>query len=142
NLKVLVGNGQMLSAEGLIQQLPLHIQGQEVKVPVYLLHISGADVILGSTWLATLGPHVADYATLSLKFFQHGKFITLQGEGQVEATPAQLHHFRRLHHTDAIEECFAIQWSKEAVPEDVLAELPTNIDPEMAILLHTYAAVF
>ncbi|MCH87636.1 hypothetical protein A2U01_0008513 [Trifolium medium] len=142
NLRVLVGNGQMLSAEGLIQQLPLHIQGQEVKVPVYLLQISGADVILGSTWLATLGPHVADYAALTLKFFQNGQFITLQGEGNVEASPAQLNHFRRLHHTDAIEECFAIQWLKQDVPEDVLADLPINIEPEMAILLHTYASVF
>ncbi|MCI17006.1 hypothetical protein A2U01_0038153, partial [Trifolium medium] len=99
NLRVLVGNGQMLSAEGLIQQLPLNIQGQEVKVPVYLLQISGADVILGSTWLATLGPHVADYAALTLKFFQNGQFITLQGERAVEASPAQLHHFRRLQNT-------------------------------------------
>jgi hypothetical protein len=142
NLRVLVGNGQMLSAEGLIQQLPLHIQGQEVKVPVYLLQISSADVILGSTWLATLGPHVADYAALTLKFFQNGQFITLQGEGNVEASPAQLHHFRRLQHKNAIEECFVIQWLKTDVPEDVLAELPTNIDPELAILLHTYASVF
>lgn len=28
NLRVLVGNGQILKAEGLIQQLPLQIQGQ------------------------------------------------------------------------------------------------------------------
>ncbi|MCI14272.1 hypothetical protein A2U01_0035401, partial [Trifolium medium] len=76
NLRVLVGNGQMMTAEGKIQQLPLVVQGQEIKVPVYFLPISGADVILGSTWLATLGPHVADYAALTLKFFYQGKFIT------------------------------------------------------------------
>lgn len=74
---VSVGNGQILRAEGLIRQIPLQVQGQELKVPVYLLQISGADIILGSTWLATLGPHVADYAALSLKFFQNGHFITL-----------------------------------------------------------------
>ena len=142
NLRVLVGNGQTLQAEGMIQQLPLHIQGQEVKVPVYLLQISGADVILGSTWLATLGPHVADYAALTLKFFQNGHFITLQGEGTMEPSPAQFHHFRRLHNTDAIEECFAIQWLQNEVPGDTLLELPTDMDPEIAILLHTYAQVF
>ncbi|MCI02194.1 hypothetical protein A2U01_0023226, partial [Trifolium medium] len=32
NLKVLVGNGQMMTAEGKIQQLPLLVQGQEIKV--------------------------------------------------------------------------------------------------------------
>lgn len=88
NLWVLVGNGQILHAEGLIQQLPLQIQGQEMKVLVYLLQISGADVILGSKWLATLGPHVAYYSALSLKFFQNGHFITLQGESIVEVTQA------------------------------------------------------
>jgi len=58
----------VLNAEGKIQQLSLQIQGQEIKVLVYLLQISGADVILGSMWLATLGPHVVDYAALTLKF--------------------------------------------------------------------------
>lgn len=142
NLRVLVGNGQVLNAKGKIQQLPLQIQGQEIKVPVYLLQISGADVILGSSWLATLGPHVADYAALTLKFFQHGQFITLQGETNLEPSPAQFHQLRRLHNIDAIEECFAIQWLKKEVPEDILKELPTNINPEIAILLHTYAEVF
>jgi hypothetical protein len=97
NLRVLVGNGQVLNAEGKIQQLPLQIQGNEIKVPFYLLQISGADVILGSTWLATLGPHVADYAALTLKFFQQGRFITLQGETNFGPSLAQFHQLRRLH---------------------------------------------
>nr|XP_027186266.1 uncharacterized protein LOC101496407 [Cicer arietinum] len=142
NLRVLVGNGQVLNAEGKIQQLPVQIQGQEIKIPVYLLQISGADIILGSTWLATLGPHVADYAALTLKFFRQGKFITLQGETNMEPSPAQLHQFRRLHYTDAIEECFAVQLIKKELPEDILSELPSAIDPEIAMLLHTYADVF
>ncbi|XP_057425934.1 uncharacterized protein LOC130719329 [Lotus japonicus] len=140
--RVSVGNGQILRAEGLIRQIPLQVQGQELKVPVYLLQISGADIILGSTWLATLGPHVADYAALSLKFFQNGHFITLQGEGNEEVTQAQFNHLRRLHHTRAIEECFAIHLIHQDVPEDTLKDLPTDIDPELAILLHTYATVF
>ncbi|KAI5387873.1 hypothetical protein KIW84_073823 [Lathyrus oleraceus] len=35
-------------------------------------------VLVESTWLATLGPHVDDYVALTLKFFQNGQFITLQ----------------------------------------------------------------
>ena len=142
NLRVLVGNGQILKAEGLIQQLPLQIQGQQVTVPVYLLHISGADVILGSNWLATLGPHVADYAALTLKFFHSGRFITLQGEHGSQPIPAQLHHFRRLQNTNAIEECFAIKLIEKTVPADTLLAWPTNINTEIVVLLHTYAKVF
>lgn len=77
--QVLVGNEQTMVVEAKIFALKVTIQGHELTVPVYLLHVVGTDVILGSNWLATLGPHVADYATLSLKFFLVGKFITLQG---------------------------------------------------------------
>jgi hypothetical protein len=49
-LRVLVGNGDITTAEGIILELPLNIQGNEVKVPVFLLPVVGADVILGAAW--------------------------------------------------------------------------------------------
>lgn len=62
----------------------------KVKGPkrVFCLIIYGVDVILGSTWLTTLRPHVLDYAALTLKFFQRDKFNTLQGEGNTKETYA------------------------------------------------------
>lgn len=89
-----------------------------------------------------MGPHVADYAALTLKFFHQGKFITLQGECVKSATHAQLHHLRRLNMTNSIAECFIIQVSQPEVKEDILGELPTNMDPELALLLHIYQEVF
>ncbi|CAJ2652754.1 unnamed protein product [Trifolium pratense] len=140
--KVLVGNGEIMTAEGVIQNLALNIQGTELQVPVFLLPVAGADVILGASWLATLGPHVADYASLTLKFFINGKFVTLQGEATPRPAAAQFHHFKRLHYTDAIAECFTIQWLKSHTDEDIFRDLPTNIEPEIAILLHTYKELF
>jgi hypothetical protein len=67
--RVLVGNGEIMDAEGVIKDLSVKIQGNELRVPVFLLPVAGADVILGASWLATLGPHVADYASLTLIFF-------------------------------------------------------------------------
>jgi len=46
-------------------------------LPVYLLLVSGADVVLGAPWLATLGPHVSYYSALTLKFYLEDEFITL-----------------------------------------------------------------
>jgi hypothetical protein len=140
--RVLVGNGEIMDAEGVIKDLSVKIQGNELRVPVFLLPVAGADVILGASWLATLGPHVADYASLTLKFFLNGKFVTLQGEKVPRPAAAQFHHFKRLHDTDAIAECFTIQWLKSHVVEDIFKELPTDIEPEIAILLHTYKEVF
>nr|KYP53804.1 hypothetical protein KK1_024378 [Cajanus cajan] len=69
NFQVLVGNGNALVAEGLIRDLEVTIQGHALKLPVYLLPVSGADLVLGAAWLATLGAHVSDYSKLILKFY-------------------------------------------------------------------------
>jgi hypothetical protein len=67
--QVLVGNGASLTVEGIVRQLHIQVQGHELTVPAYLLHVADADLILGSlSWLATFGPHIADYANLTLKF--------------------------------------------------------------------------
>nr|KYP46388.1 hypothetical protein KK1_032037 [Cajanus cajan] len=97
--QVLVGNGNSLQAEGLVRDLDVRIQGQQLKLPVYLLNVSGTDLVLGAAWLATLSPHVLDYSNLTLKFYVGDKFITLQ-------------------------------------------DLPTDMEPELARLLHTYKDVF
>ncbi|MCH87619.1 hypothetical protein A2U01_0008493, partial [Trifolium medium] len=97
NFNVLVGNGNKLVAEGKVSELTVSIQGFDLTVPVFLLPFAGADLILGSSWLATLGPHVADYGALSLKFFVAGKFITLHGQNMPSPGHAQLHHLSRLH---------------------------------------------
>ncbi|MCI26144.1 hypothetical protein A2U01_0047339, partial [Trifolium medium] len=132
----------IMTAEGVVHNVPLEIQGHKLEVPVFLLPVAGTDVILGASWLATLGPHVADYASLTLKFFWKDKFVTLTGEAIPRPAPAQFHHFKRLYTTDAITECFTIQWLKSTDEEDVFSELPTNIEPEIAMLLHTYKDLF
>lgn len=142
NFRVLIGNGQTMQTEGWLPQLSVLIQGHELQVPVHLLPVGGADLILGSTWLATLGLYVADYATLVIKFFQQGKFITLQGDKNIQPTQAQLHQLRRMQSTDSIFECFSIQQISKAPDNEELLELPGNMKPELINLLHTYGTVF
>jgi hypothetical protein len=108
NFNVLVGNGNKLMAEGIIDLLKVTIQGHDFLVPVFLFLFAGAELILGSSWLATLGPHVAYYNALCLKFFYQGKFITLQGQNFVSPSQALLHHLHRLQHTQAISEAFTM----------------------------------
>jgi hypothetical protein len=108
NFNVLVGNGHKMVAEGKISNLTVSVQGQDLKIPVLLLPFAGADLILGSSWLATLGPHVADYSALSLKFFLNGKFVTLQGSDNNIPNSAQLHHLSRLSNTHAIAELYTM----------------------------------
>lgn len=129
-------------AKGLIKNLKVIVQGHQIVLPVYLLPVAGADLVLGASWLATLGPHVADYASLSLKFYLNGTFITLHGDKTSTPTQAHFHHIKRLQHTKAISELFTIQMQPTEVPHDMLLDLPDNIELELAILLHTYRTIF
>ena len=102
NFQVLVGNGHSLVVEGLVKQLKVMVQGHPLQLPVYLLPISGADLVLGATWLATLGPHVSDYSKLTLKFYKDNQFVTLHGDQPQLPSLAQFYHLRRMHNTHVI----------------------------------------
>jgi len=67
-----------------------------LKLPVYLLPVSGIDVVLGATWLATLGFHIANYSDLTLKFLVDGNFIILYGDKPKLSATAQYNHLRIL----------------------------------------------
>nr|KYP46165.1 Transposon Ty3-I Gag-Pol polyprotein [Cajanus cajan] len=106
--KVMVGNGNYMTVEGLIQQLVIQAQGNLFQNPVYLLPISGADLILGASWLKTIDPHVADYESLHLKFLYNGNMKMVDPN----------------------------------TPSFTSLELLSDIEPEVALLLTTYALVF
>jgi hypothetical protein len=106
------------------------------------LPFSGADLILGSSWLATLGPHIADYSTLSLKFFIDGKFVTLSGVSESLPEQAQLHHIRRLQLTKAIAEVYTMQVLHLETQHETPLELPSGLAPDLVQLLFKYRDVF
>ena len=62
--KVMVGNGNYMTVLGMIRELSIQAQGNRFQLPVFLLPISGADLILGANWLKTLGSNIADYDSL------------------------------------------------------------------------------
>ena len=66
--KVMVGNGNYMEAEGMISKLTIKAQNARFQLPVFLLPVSSADLILGASWLKTVGPHIADYDKLQLKW--------------------------------------------------------------------------
>ncbi|MCI06444.1 hypothetical protein A2U01_0027504, partial [Trifolium medium] len=125
SFKVLVGNGNSLTAEGFVENLQVHVQGHTLQLPVYLLPVTGADLVLGATWLATLGAHIADFSNLSLKFYLGDKFVTLHGDKPSLPSPAQFHHIRRLSQTQSIAEYYAIQLHNLS---------PTNSEPDLSLL--------
>lgn len=56
DFKVMVGSGQRLPGHGIVQELPVPINGHTLVFPAYVLPVVGSDVVIGASWLATLGP--------------------------------------------------------------------------------------
>ena len=106
--RVMVGNGNSMTVEGMIKELNIQVQGAKFELPIFMLPISGADLILGANCLKAIGSHIVDYELLHLKFLYEGKFITLQGEKDCSPTQAHLHHIRRMMNTDSIVEVFSM----------------------------------
>ena len=142
NFHVLVGNGNSLVVEGLVSKLDVLIQGHALQLSAYLLLVTGADLVLGAAWLVTLSPHISDYNTLTLKFYLDKQFVTLHGEKSTTASPAQFNHLRRMYRTNAIAELFALQPEIPVYPQDDWLDIPRYMEPELAILIHTYKQVF
>ncbi|XP_019460067.1 PREDICTED: uncharacterized protein LOC109359827 [Lupinus angustifolius] len=140
--RVMVGNGNYMAAEGVIQELKVHAQGNYFQLPVFLLPISGADLILGACWLKTIGPHIADYEALQLKFMWHGKFTSLRGDPELLPKQAEMHHLRRMINTDAIAEIFSMQVLEDQSVPIPFTPLSETLHPDLALLLHNYKEVF
>ncbi|KAI5441763.1 hypothetical protein KIW84_010996 [Lathyrus oleraceus] len=135
----MVGNGNSLTTSGYIADLPVEIQGHTLHIPVYLLPITGADLVLGAPWLKTLGPHIADYNALSIKFYVDNTFVTLYGERHKSPSPAQYHHIKRLHHTDAIDASFTLQCRKV---EPIEGPSSVLVHPNLTALLSQFDDIF
>lgn len=66
--RVVAGNGNYMQAEGLVKNIQVEVRGYNIQLPMYLLPVSGANLLLGTAWLATIGLPLADYQSLQLKF--------------------------------------------------------------------------
>lgn len=84
----------------------------------HVLPVTGTDIVLGATWLATLGPHIVDYRAGSIKFYNQDHFVTLCGDKRAQAQEAEFNHLKRITATDSIAELFTVQWASNDGPEE------------------------
>lgn len=139
--RVLVGDGYSLVGEGVVRNIPVTISGYTIQVDAFVVPIKGSDLVLGASWLATLGAHVADYSTSMIRVLHDGKFHTLQGHKGDSPQPLQFHHMRRLLGSVDVAEIYTVECqilSKETNPE----EFPPDLHHDLSGLLHRFASVF
>jgi len=92
--------------------------------------------------LATLDTHLVNYKERFLTFYINGELITLHGETSNLCNVAQFHQLTRLQATYSIAELHAIQIQTPEVSTHHLLELPTSMEPELAMIIQQYKNVF
>ncbi|XP_042965413.1 uncharacterized protein LOC122299304 [Carya illinoinensis] len=78
-LKVRIANGDIIQTEGYCSRVRTNLQGTQINPSFYVLSLGGCDIVLGVSWLMTLGPIIWDFSALTMHFEYKGKKICLKG---------------------------------------------------------------
>ncbi|KAL4282483.1 hypothetical protein GQ457_16G010960 [Hibiscus cannabinus] len=136
SFSVLVGNGEKLPCAGVVKQVPLVIQDHKILVDFYVLPLQGWDMVLGISWLATLGSVITNYATSQFEFTLNGQRIFWQGDTTPVTHPIHFNALRRLHQTHAISEFYRLELISQ------VEDTSRPCRPEMTTLLDEFIDVF
>jgi hypothetical protein len=78
-LTAMVANGERVACVGIIHGAPLTIGGASFPADLYVMPLAGYDVVLGTRWLAVLGPIVWDFGNRVVSFTYQGRTFCWQG---------------------------------------------------------------
>jgi len=74
-LRVTVANGEKVTCAGVLRQAPFFIDDEPFIDNIFVLPLGGYDMVLGTTWLASLGTLSMDFRTLSMAFHRNGRLV-------------------------------------------------------------------
>lgn len=76
-LRVRVANGEQIFSSGVCRNSELQMGGHPFGIDLFVLPLSGIDVVLGVSWLKTLGPILWDFFIMRMAFSISGTNIEL-----------------------------------------------------------------
>jgi hypothetical protein len=138
SFNVLVGNGEQLGCTSMCSKVSLFMGSHEFLVDLYVLPLSGAELVLGVQWLKTLGPIITDYEKLTMSFSKGGTPILLSGAPKTGPQESNLHQFHRLMHTDAIDTCLQLH----LITPKITPETPPTVIAPLSPLLEQFDSLF
>lgn len=134
---VMVGNGQFIQCDGYCPEVSFQIKKINFQIPFFILPVEGADVVLGISWLRTLGRLSADFSIPEMSFTKDGKTCTLTAESlSHQVTSSSLHTFIK---HDSIASLHAMFMTHIPTTEPTLLQHP---DPQIHALLHSFHKLF
>ena len=78
---VVVANGDHVACRGLARDVPIRIGEERFVINCFSIPLDCYDMVLGISWLRTLGPILWDFDALSLSFTHRGRRVLWRGLG-------------------------------------------------------------
>jgi hypothetical protein len=120
-------------------QTPILLGSHEFQVDLFVLPLSGVELVLGVQWLKTLGPVLTDYESLTMTFWIEGQPILLVGQPRPIPEEASFHQFQCLMATNAIDTFLKVTITPES---GISLEAEPPSDPRILHLLENYSSLF
>lgn len=79
-MRILLGDGSKVMASGKCEQVSIEIGEYSATVDTILFDLDGLDLVLGVTWLASLGDMLVNWGKQTMRFQQEGVWVFLQGQ--------------------------------------------------------------
>ncbi|CAJ2637620.1 unnamed protein product [Trifolium pratense] len=82
--RIKLGDGHRVLSEGICKDIRLKLGSKTFVVDALVLGLGGLDIVLGVSWLSTLGKVVMDWKDLTMQFNHKGEVVTLRGGKQLQ----------------------------------------------------------
>ena len=94
-----MANGDRVACRGLAHNIALRIGEEHFTVDCYSIPLDCYNMVLGVTWLRTLGPILWDFDNLCMAFNHHGQRVLCKGIGstRTDIPPTGHLHAVRVH---------------------------------------------
>jgi len=79
DLAVTVANGDRVRCPGVFRDAAFSIDGEPFRADVYVLPLDGYDMVLGTDWLATLGPILWDFGCQTMSLWHSNRRVRWRG---------------------------------------------------------------
>ncbi|KAH6796258.1 hypothetical protein C2S51_037244 [Perilla frutescens var. frutescens] len=141
---ICLGDGKRRSALGLCAALGLTFGDADFEVACYSFPLGGIYVILGVSWLATLGDVQTNWARMTMKFKHCDKLVELCGKASLARREISMASLQKLSNIETCWVLFAIHVRDEGKKEDRCNYAPTNMqdDPNFVKIITEFKDVF
>ncbi|KAI9153745.1 hypothetical protein LWI28_015902 [Acer negundo] len=103
---VKVANGEKLKCEEVVHEVKMNVQGVRIVADLHVLSLVGVDMVLGNTWLKSIGKVVTDFDAMTMEFKLGERKKTWDALPLKEIKQCEAQMIERLCKGDA--QCFAV----------------------------------